>query len=460
VTARTVRVTLIAVVAVVIVTALGLLGWIWLQPGPTGFARGKPVELATYHDGSPTGAPVELANADLLTRGRYLTRAADCEACHTAKGGAPFAGGRPFALPFGTLYTPNITSDKETGIGEWTDADFLRAVHQGIARDGTRLYPAFPYASYTMLTDDDVLAIKAYLFSLPAVRKENLPNTFRFPYDQRWLMFFWATLFNSNDRFKPVDGQSPEWNRGAYLVEAAAHCGECHTPRNAFQALNHRLKFSGGVAEGWNAYNITADKGTGIGNWTPRELADYLSSGHAMGRGTAGGPMAEAVDLSLRYMTPSDIAAMVTYLRSVPAIRSENIPDRLADAASPLHSSGPQGNPIGKRIFEGTCASCHAWTGKGAIRAEAQLTGSRAVNDPSAMNVAQMVLSGTGTGTGPGPDDKAAMPAFGVIFTDAEVAAVSNYVTARFGSEPSHIDAADIAQLRRQSGATLTAQDH
>ncbi|MDR8401827.1 cytochrome c [Paraburkholderia sp. USG1] len=455
-TARTVRNSLVGLVAIVAVAGMAVLIWVWLQPGPTGFASGKPVDLDAYHGRAPTGVPVELARADLLTRGRYLTQAADCEACHTAKGGKPFAGGRPFALPFGTLYTPNITSDKETGIGQWTNADFLRAVHQGVARDGTRLYPAFPYASYTMLTDEDVLAIKAYLFSLQPVHSENLPNTFRFPYDQRWLMFFWSMLFNSNDRFRPVDGQSAEWNRGAYLVEATAHCGECHTPRNAFQALNNRLKFSGGVAEGWNAYNITSDKGTGIGNWTQEELASYLSSGHAMGRGTAGGPMAEAVDLSFRYMTPSDIAAMVTYLKSVPAVKSESIPDHLADAASPVHSSGPGGNPIGKRIFEGACASCHSWTGKGAIRTEAQLTGSRAVNDPSAMNVAQMVLAGTG----PGLEDRARMPAFRAIFTDAEVAAVSNYVTARFGSEPSHIDAADVAKLRQQSDAELTARDH
>jgi mono/diheme cytochrome c family protein len=166
--------------------------------------------------------------------------------------------------------------------------------------------------------------------------------------------------------------------------------------------------------------------------------------------------MAEAVDMSLRYLTPSDVAAMVTYLKSVPPVKSENIPDRLADAASPSHAIGPHGNPLGKRIFEGSCASCHSWSGKGAIRAEAQLTASRTVNDPSAMNVAQMVLSGTGRG----PEDKASMPAFGAIFTDAEVAAVSNYVTGRFGSEPSHIDAADVARLRQQSGATLTARDH
>jgi mono/diheme cytochrome c family protein len=451
---RTARRGIVGLVVLVIALGVAFLGWFWLQPGPTGFADGKPVALADYH-GTPTGVPIELAHADLITRGRYLTQATDCEACHTAKGGKPFAGGRPFTLPFGTLYTPNITPDRQTGIGEWTDADFIRAVHRGIARNGTRLYPAFPYASYSLLTNEDVLAIKAYLFSLPAIHQENLPNTFRFPYNQRWLMFFWSTLFNANDRFRPIDGQTPEWNRGAYLVEAAAHCGECHTPRNLFQAMNNRLKFSGGVAEGWNAYNITSDKGTGIGNWTPDELADYLSTGHAAGRGTAGGPMAEAVELSFRNMTASDIAAMVTYLRSVPAIKSDNLPDRLADSASPVHSAGPTGNPVGKRIFEGACASCHTWSGAGAIRAEAQLTGSRAVNDPSAMNVAQMVLNGST----PGSADRARMPAFGAAFSDVEVAAVANYVTARFGSEPSHIDPADVSKLRQQNDPKLAANN-
>ncbi|WP_288823996.1 cytochrome c [uncultured Paraburkholderia sp.] len=455
-TVRKVRAATIGLVIAALAALLILLAWAWLQPGPMGFASGKRVDLTAYRGQSPTGVPIELTSADLVARGRYLTQAADCEACHTAKDGKPFAGGRPFALPFGTLYTPNITPDKETGIGNWTDAEFLRAVHQGVAPGGVRLYPAFPYASYTMLTDDDVRAIKAYLASVPAVHQKNQANTLQLPYNQRWLMFFWSMLFNSNDRFKPVDSQSPEWNRGAYLVEAAAHCGECHTPRNQIQSLNNRLKFSGGVAEGWNAYNITGDKGTGVGNWSSEELASYLSSGHAAGRGTAGGPMAEAVNLSFRHMTRSDIAAMVTYLRSIPAIQSENIPDRLADSASPMHSRGPAGNPIGKRIFEGVCASCHAWTGKGAIRAEAQLTGSRAVNDPSAMNVAQMVLGGSGAGS----NGAAGMPAFGAIFTDSEAAAVANYVTARFGSVPSHIDAADVAKLRQQSNATVTSRDH
>jgi mono/diheme cytochrome c family protein len=284
------RLTLPPVTAVLLVAAVGVVGRMVFQPGPYSFAGGQPVDLATYKGPSPTGVPPELLAADARTRGEYITSMADCEACHTAKGGARFAGGRPFVFPFGTIFTPNITPDAETGIGKWTDAEFLKAVHQGISRNGSRLYPAFPYTSYTMLTDADVLAIKAYLFSLTPVREANKPNTFSFPFNQRWLMAFWSACFNRDERFRPIPEQSPEWNRGAYLAEAAGHCGECHTPRNLLQAMNERRKFAGGIAEGWNAYNITSDSDSGVGGWSAEELAAYLTSGHAHGEAPHLGP--------------------------------------------------------------------------------------------------------------------------------------------------------------------------
>ena len=172
-------------------------------------------------------------------------------------------------------------------------------MHEGIDREGERLYPAFPFAAYTYLTDEDVLAIKAYLFSLAPVQNAPPEAHLSFPYNQRWLMAFWSGLFNPKQRFQPVAERSPEWNRGAYLAEALAHCGDCHTPRNLLQALDNKNKFAGTVVEGWRAYNITADSTTGVGTWSEAELAEYLSTGHAKGRGTASGPMAEAVDLEL-----------------------------------------------------------------------------------------------------------------------------------------------------------------
>ena len=441
---KPIALTLAGIVVVIGAAAAGVTGWMVFQPGPYAFAKGTPVDLAAYHGPSPTGVPAELANADAATKGAYIARMGDCEACHTAKGGARFAGGRSFVLPFGTIYTPNLTPDPETGIGKWTDAEFLNAVHRGIAPDGSRYYPAFPYPSYTLLTDEDALAIKSYLFSLKPVKQANKPNTFAFPYNQRWLMAIWATLFNPDYRFRPVEGQSAEWNRGAYLVEAAGHCGECHTPRNLMQALDQRRKFAGAVAEGWNAYNISADKVSGVGDWSTEELATYLSTGHVKGRGVASGPMGEAVELSMSSLTKSDIAAIIVYLRSTPAVASD-LPKLAGPALTTLQVAAID-NPVGQRIFEGNCVSCHAWTGAGAVVEEAQLTGVRAVNDPSAANVAQMILNG-GKSSAAHPY----MPGFGRAYSDAEIAAVANYVTARFGSAPSHITPADVARFREQS---------
>jgi mono/diheme cytochrome c family protein len=436
--------TLIGIVIIAGVAVAGGIAWLVFQPGPYAFATGTQVELASYHGPSPTGAPPELANADETAKGAYIARMADCEPCHTAKGGVPFAGGRAFVLPFGTIYAPNITPDPETGIGKWTDADFLKAVHRGIAPDGSRYYPAFPYPSYTLLTDEDVLAIKTYLFSLKPVTQENKPNTLAFPFNQRWLMMIWAPLFNPDHRFRPVEGQSAAWNRGAYLVEAAGHCGDCHTPRNLMEALNQRRKFAGGVAEGWNAYNISTDKVSGIGGWSVNDLTQYLSTGYAKGHGVASGPMGEAVALSLSSLTNSDVSAMVTYLRSVPPVASD-LP-KIAGPAPPAIQLAGIDNPVGERVFEGACVSCHAWTGAGAVIPQAQLTGVRAVNDPSAANVVLMILSGAGS---PGTSQPY-MPSFGHAYSDAEIAAVANYVTARFGTTPSHVTAADVAKLRQQ----------
>ena len=209
-----------------IVVAVGLIvgGYVVFGPGPTSFAGGKSVSLQEYREQDPTGVPAALKSADIVARGEYLTRAADCVVCHTAKDGAPFAGGRAFVLPFGTLYSTNITPDVETGIGSYTDANFLDAVHKGIGRNDTKLYPAMPYASYTYMTDADALAIKAYLLSLGPTKTHVPGNELAFPFNQRWLMAIWSLLFNPDRRFEPNPAQSPDWNRGAYLVEAMAHC--------------------------------------------------------------------------------------------------------------------------------------------------------------------------------------------------------------------------------------------
>jgi mono/diheme cytochrome c family protein len=433
-----------AIVAVALVAAV----WIIRGPGPLDFSDGPKVALADYHGASPTGVPASLTQASLVERGAYLVKAADCEACHTSQGGKEYAGGLAIRLPFGTLYSTNITPDKETGIGNYSDQDFLNAVHRGIRRDGARLYPAMPYTSYAYISDADALAIKAYLFSLPPVRAEAPANTLGFPFNQRWGMMFWSALFNPDTRFAPDTSKSPEWNRGAYLSEALAHCGECHTPRNLAFAVNNRQKFAGAVTAGWRAFNITSDKTTGVGGWRDDDLTAYLSIGHAPGHGTASGPMGEAVDHGLSQLAPEDIRAIVAYLRSVPPVTSTDLPATPAPPAPPSHKDGGTADARGKMVFEGACVSCHGWTGESAVSPTATLTGAWAVNDPAATNVAQIVISGTKRNT---PDGALSMPAFGNAYSDDEIAAVANYVTARFGAKGSKLTAQDVAELRKQT---------
>ena len=442
------RTRIVIIIAIVALIVLAVVGWRTFNPGAMAFAGGSTVALSDYHAADPTGVPATLANADVVKRGEYLARAADCMVCHTAPGGADYAGGLAIPLPFGTLYSTNITPDKDTGIGNYSDADFLNAVQRGVRRNGVRLYPAMPYPSYTYITDADALAIKAYLFSLPAVHVADRAETLAFPFNQRWSMIFWSAFFNADTRFAPNTARSAEWNRGAYVAEALAHCGECHTPRNLAFALDNRKKFSGALTAGWRAFNITSDKATGIGAWTDDEVFSYLAKGHAPGRGTAAGPMGEAIDRSFSQMAPADIHALVSYVRSIPPVTSSE-PSTIAPPAPPSpKKGGATADVAGRKVFEQACASCHNWTGVSAISPYATLTGARAVNDPTATNVVQIVLSG---GTRHTPPDIIAMPAFGLAYSDAEIAAVANYVTGRLGSEPSKVTAKDVAKIRNEA---------
>jgi mono/diheme cytochrome c family protein len=397
------------------------------------------------------GAP---ATANVLARGEYLTKAADCIACHTVPGsGKPFAGGVAFRLPFGTIYSSNITADTQTGIGNWSDDDFVRAVREGVRKDGKRLYPAFPYTSYTQLSRGDVLAIKAYLFSLPKFSQSDTPNSLGFPFNQRWAMGFWNAAFFKSRRFVADTSKSPQWNSGAYLAGALGHCAECHTPRNAGFGLEHGNELAGEVLQGWRAYNITADPVHGIGAWSDGEIASYLSTGHADGRGSASGPMGEAVENSLQFLAPEDTAALVTYLRSVPA-REGSAPITVDAKAAPTLASSdtaPGGdhvdaNRAGLKLFESACASCHQWSGKGQQTPYASLLGTRGVNDITGANVTQVILHGSGMRLD-GHD--VSMPAFGRAYSDTEVAALANYVIAHFGNKQGTVTPDAVAQSRK-----------
>jgi len=442
---------LVALVAIVV--AMAAVAWFLLRSGdPTAFASGKRVDLADFKGANPTGVPASLAQADLVTRGEYLTRAADCEACHTVPGGKHFAGGLAFKLPMiGTLYSTNITPDAETGIGNWSDDEFVRALHEGVGTGGKHLYPAFPYASYALMTRSDVLAVKAYLFSRKPIKYTPPPNTISFPFNQRYLMLFWNGLFKPAHRFQPNTDQSADWNRGAYLVEALGHCGDCHTPRNILFGLKNHRKFAGATLQGWKAYNITPDPAWGIGSWSDEQLQGYLSGGHADGRGSAGGPMAEVVDNSLSFLSDADIRAMVTYMKSVPS-NSDGTDDAAAPTPSSQHAVNetPSGRvpDRGLQIFEGACSSCHGLDGKGVVSAYASLLGGRTANDPAGTNATQAILDGTHLRIA---KTAGFMPEFGGGYSDPEIAVVVNYLIGRFGRTASTVTPDDIAKRRQEN---------
>jgi len=404
-----------------------------------------------YHRDPEIWAADVASTPELVARGEYLVKAADCAACHTVPGGKPFAGGLAFQLPFGTIYSTNITPDKATGIGGWSDDDFVRALHEGIAKDGSHLYPAFPYTSFTGLSRDDVVAMKAYLFTVAPVSAPARPNELSFPFNQRWTLALWNIAFLDAHRFRPNPDASEAQNRGAYLATALGHCGECHTPRNVGFGMETGRQFGGALLEGWHAYNITTDQAYGIGGWSDDQIADYLSSGHASGRGSAAGPMAEAVADSLQYLTPADTKAIVAYLRRVepqsgtPGTQTGPIPATVTTSAA--WSPGPQDtkNDLGRRIFEGACASCHSWNGSGRETAYAALAGSQAVNDPQGVNLIQVLLTGADLKTRRGAGY---MPSFRAAYTDEELAAVANYVIGHFGGKDGQVTAETVRRHR------------
>ncbi len=404
-------------------------------------ARVSPFLFILFAFLSPASA--QAPNADLIAKGQYLATAGDCVACHTTPGGTSFVGGRAFKLPFGTIYSRNITPDKETGIGSWSDDEFITAMQKGVAKGGEHLYPAFPYTAYTKLSRDDVLAIKAYLFSLTPVKNATPEDALSFPFNQRWALAFWNILFNPDKRFEADPKQSADWNRGAYLVEGLEHCGECHTPRRFTQSLNNSQKFAGAVTQGWMAYNITADSDSGVGGWSDDALASYLSTGHADGHSSAAGPMLEAVNDSLSHLTAQDIHAIVVYLRSAAPIKTVTAVAQNPPARS---AATPPTADLGAQIFAGECANCHGWDGIGVQSPYASMVGSRTLNDSAATNLMAVLIGGSGA---PSSDRPRFMPPFGVGRSDDQLSAVANFVNSYFGNGGSKITADDVAKARK-----------
>jgi mono/diheme cytochrome c family protein len=407
--------------------------------------------IAFWPAGEARAVPTQPATPELIARGQYVATAADCAPCHTTQGGQPYAGGLAFKLPFGTIYSPNITSDRETGIGSWTDAEFVRAVRDGVGRHGEQLYPALPYTSYHRMSDADAVALRAYMQTMPAVKARAPANDLSFPFNQRPLLRFWKILFMPRGGFKPDASKPADWNRGAYLVTALAHCGECHTPRNLLYGPKGGQALSGETIQGWTAWNITSDPHHGIGGWATGDVVNYLRNGYAPGRGAANGPMKEAIDYSLSKLTPEDLAAIATYLKTTKASSRGpamgGVPPTLSASTMTGPPTNDRGDAYGRRVFEGACASCHAWNGQGQQTAIAELAGLPAVADPKGVNVIQTVLRGSSVAA---PQGHAFMPAFRADYSDQEIAAVANYVVEHFGGVTGRATSKDVARARAQ----------
>ena len=298
--------------------------------------------VIAVHVPDPGLSPALAQRQPDVTHGQYIAALGDCAACHTKPGGKALAGGLPLKTPLGTIYTTNITPDRDTGIGNYSFADFARAMRLGVRPDGARLYPAMPYTAYAKMFDEDLQDLFAYLQKNIAPVSQTPPaNTVAWPLDTRWPVAFWNVAFLDSSHFTPDPAKDASWNRGAYIVEALEHCGECHTPRRVTQNLDNAQKFSGAVLQGWKAYNVTSSKQSGVGGWSDEALASYLSTGHADGHSSASGPMAEAVDNSLRYATPDDIHAIVAYLRSTAPI--DNAPAIAQNPPAANEASPPAG---------------------------------------------------------------------------------------------------------------------
>jgi mono/diheme cytochrome c family protein len=373
-----------------------------------------------------------------IERGRYLTVVGDCAACHTMSGGKDFAGGRPIETPFGAIVAPNITPDRDTGIGGMTDDEFVDALTKGTTRGGAHLYPAMPYTYMTKASRDDVLAIRAYLNTVPPVHNPVVSNRLPFPLDIRALMIGWDALFFKRAAFQPAADKSPEWNRGAYLVQGLAHCGMCHTPKNIMGGDRTSKALTGYSLQGWFAPNITNDARQGLGSWSSDDIVAYLKTGHNR-VSAASGPMAEEVAQSSTHMTDADLHAIAVYLKDQPGKND--------GAATPV-SAQDSAMRVGGAIFRDECSACHTPDGKGVPSLFPMLNGSPAVQSREATSIIGVILHGArsvGTDTEP---TAPAMPAFGRFLTDDQIAAVATYIRNAWGNAAPAVTAEQVKHMR------------
>lgn len=411
------------------------------------FANRAPGAEETNSATAPAAAAAVTSDTDpLVERGRYVALAANCASCHTRPGGAPYAGGVAFETPVGKIYSSNITSSNEHGIGTWTAADLRRALHEGIAADGSRLFPAFPYTSFTQMTDEDADALYAYMRTVAA--DEYQPPANDFVFRLRWGMAVWNALFFEPARFKPDPKQTPEWNRGAYLVDALGHCGACHTPRNRFMVEMQDKAYQGGTlreyvtadkVRDWAAVNLTSSA-DGLKTWSVDDLTKYLHTGFSL-RGGAWGPMNEVVGNSTSKLTLEDARAMATYIKSLP-------PKSLPEGEEAIAPVTAEQAALGQTIYHDRCEKCHGASGRGGMFSGPPLAGSAIVQSADPDSLINAVLYGATPAEGMKLGAWETMKPYADILSDADIANVANYVRGSWGNAAPPVDAARVAKQR------------
>jgi mono/diheme cytochrome c family protein len=376
--------------------------------------------------------------AEDIAHGKMLVEAGNCGGCHTVDPAKPFAGGKRIETPFGAVYAPNLTPDRDTGIGAWSNEDFRRALREGVAPDGSRYYPAFPYPYFTKLTRDDIFAIRAYLASLAPVSNKTPPPEMRFPFNFRVVMRAWDSLFFKPGIFEPDQAKSPAWNRGGYLVTGLAHCGACHTPKNMFGADRHGRSLSGGQVAGWFAPRLDGAARSGLKSWTVDDIVEYLQSGRNA-RSHAGGLMAEVVLGSTSKMNDSDVHAIATYLKELPAGSPES------EVISPTETE----MVAGRAIYDHACTSCHEPDGSGAPRIYPPLPGNALLQSTDPSSTLRVILDGAQTITTPRAPNAGSMPAYAKQLTDQQIAEVTNYIRNAWGNSASLVTSEQVAKARK-----------
>lgn len=421
------QVAALAVIALVIIAAAGIL----------------------LNNPPQSSGPITASSAsesDLIARGEYLAKAGNCASCHTAEGGEFMAGGLPFDTPFGTLYSTNISPDSETGIGTWTERDFLNSMRHGVRPSGEHLYPAFPYTAFTKIENEDVLALYTYFQSLPPVPQTVFENTLSFPFSVRPLMAFWKALYFDAGEFEVTASQADEWNRGAYLVEALAHCSACHSPRNSLGAEITKIAMSGGeyidrvnseVRRPWSSPNLTATE-RGLDLWSHKDLKDYLKTARNDFLESYG-PMNEVIINSTSHLSEADVGAMATYLKGLPAI---------AEVAGSAPNARLMGR--GRTVYNLHCGTCHLPTGEGDPKMAPKLNaGSLVVQSENPASMINAILYSPHT---PGPPLLPKwthpMEEFQYLLDDNEVAAVASFIRNSWSNSAGEVTPEQVARQR------------